>query len=202
MEFSTDIARDERQYLEMEFLASEPYTSFVFSSIDQALRVRDYLFERNLCEFSQPYGRVLRDGDRAIGMLALLNGAELERCRLRAAIALVKSNLVRDDADTVRRLKSAGQTLMKARPDDFYLSRLAAAETARGRGVGTQLLNEVEREARSQKSPRIVLEVCSSSVAALQLYQRAGFQELDRRFATDQVTDRSLEYIHLAKPLL
>lgn len=201
MDLTSDIAGDEQAFLDLEYLASEPYTSFVFSSVEQALRVRGYLFERNLCEFSPPYGRLLLDGGVPVGMLAVLSGAELTRCRLRAALALAKSGLLAEDADMARRLRAAGQTLLKLQPDDLYLSRVAAAEVARGRGVGAHLLQQTEKEARSRGCPRIALEVSPRSTAALQMYRRAGFQQIDARQASDPPTSRALEYLHLVKPL-
>ena len=40
MDLTAQVGDDEQTLLDLEFLASEPYTSFVYSSTDQALRVR------------------------------------------------------------------------------------------------------------------------------------------------------------------
>ena len=197
MDLTPHVGGDEQTLLDLEFVASQPYTSFAFSSTDQALRVRRYLYERNLCEFSPPYGRLLRDQGRAVGLLAVLDGAELTRCRLKATLALTKSGLLADDPGLGARLHLAGQTLLKLRPDDFYISRVAAAE--RGRGLGSHLVRCAADEARARGCPRVVLEVSPLSVAAVQLYRREGYQEIDAREVQDPLTGRSLRYLHMAK---
>jgi ribosomal protein S18 acetylase RimI-like enzyme len=201
MDLTSHVGGDEQTLLELEFVASQPYTNFVFASIDQALQVRRYLYERNLCEFSPPYGRLLRDNGRAVGLLAILNGAELVKCRLKATMALTKSGLLADDAALGARLQLAGQTLLKLRPDDFYISRVATAEGQRGRGFGSRLVRAAEQEARSRSCPRVALEVSPLSTAAVQLYQREGYEEIDAREVQDPLTGRSLRYLHLAKTL-
>jgi ribosomal protein S18 acetylase RimI-like enzyme len=201
MDLTPRVGGDEQTLLELEFLASEPYTTFVFSSTDQALWVRRYLYERNLCEFSPPYGRLLRDQGRAVGLLAILDGAELTRCRLKATLALTRSGLLAEDPALGARLHLAGQALLKLRPDDFYISRVAAAEEQRGRGLGSYLVRAAEQEARSRACPRVALEVSPLSTAAVQLYRREGYLEIDAREVQDPLTGRSLHYLHLAKTL-
>ena len=202
MQLTPDIAGDEQAFLDLEFSASEPYTTFVFSSTDQALRVRRYLFNKNLCEFSPPHGRLLRDdAGRPVGLLALLSGDELTRCRLKAALALTRSEFLTGDPSMAARLQLAGRSLLKVLPGDYYISRVVAAEAARGRGIGAHLLREAENEARREGSSRIVLEVSPTSTAALQLYRKALYQQIDCRDVTDPHTARSLCYLHLAKAL-
>jgi ribosomal protein S18 acetylase RimI-like enzyme len=202
MQLTADIAGDEQALLDLEFIASEPYTRFVFSSTGQALSVRQYLFERNLCEFSPPYGRLLRDDSgQPVGLLAMLSGAELTRCRLKATLALTRSEFLTCDLQLAARLQLAGQTLLKVLPEDCYISRVAAAEASRGQGIGAHLLREAEDEARRRGCPRIVLEVSPASSAALRLYRRALYEQIDSREVTDPHSGRSLQYLHLAKTL-
>lgn len=201
MDLTVQVGDDEQTLLDLEFLASEPYTSFVYSSTDQALRVRRHLYQHNLCEFSPPYGHLLRDEGRVVGMIAALDGAELTRCRLKATLALTKSGLLAEDPTLGPRLHLAGQALLKLRPDDFYISRVAAAENMRGRGVGSHLVRWAEREARARHCHQIALEVSPRSAAAVQLYRREGYREIDAREIRDPLTARSLRYLHLAKAL-
>ena len=201
MDLSPNVGGDEQALLDLEFLASEPYTAFVFSSTEQALRIRRYLYERDLCEFSPPYGLLLRDQGRVVGLLAILDGAELTRCRLKATIALAKSGLLAEDPGLGARLQLAGQTLLKLRPDDFYISRVAAVDSDRRRGLGSSLVRRAEQEARARGCPRVALEVSPVSAAAIRLYSREGYQEIDAREAHDPLTGRSLRYLHLAKTL-
>jgi ribosomal protein S18 acetylase RimI-like enzyme len=199
MDLTPYLDGDEEALLDLEFRASEPYTTFVFSSIDQALRVRHYLFARQLCEFSPPHAQLLRDAGRVVGLLATLEAAELTKCRLRAAHALTKSRFLEEDPGLPVRLHLAGQALLKLMPEDLYISRIAAHEAERGRGIGTDLLQCAAQEARARGCPRIALEVSPQSTAALRLYHREGFEQIDAREVNDPLTGRSLHYLHLAK---
>jgi ribosomal protein S18 acetylase RimI-like enzyme len=201
LHLSTELRDDAAEILELEFAASEPYTRFVFSTPTHAQAVRQYLFDRNLGEFSRPYLRILRDTDDVVGMLAVLTGTELVGARLRAAVALRKSDLLAADAGVADRLQLAGRTLLKVQPDEFYISRIAVAQAARGRGLGERLLQEAEREAIRRGCARLVLEVAPESAAARRLYERERFTEIAVKKVVDPVTGRSLEYVHLAKSL-
>jgi ribosomal protein S18 acetylase RimI-like enzyme len=195
------VGNDVTAALPLEFAASEPYTRFVFSSESQALAARQYLVERGLAEFSPPHLRLLRQAGRVVGMLAALTGAELVARRLRAALAMSRSGLLAGDDDATRRLRLAGQTLLKVRPDDYYISRIASAPTARGQGLGGFMLRQAEETARELGCPRLVLEVSPASAAAVRLYQGAGLIEVDARRVADEATGRALEYLHLVKLL-
>jgi ribosomal protein S18 acetylase RimI-like enzyme len=201
LHLSAEVGQDAATILDLEFAASEPYTRFVFATPTHARAVRQYLFDRKLAEFSCPYLLILRDTDEVVGMLAVLTGAELVGCRLRAAVALVRSGLLTADAGVGDRLQLAGRTLLKVQPDDFYVSRIAVAPGARGRGLGERLLDEAEREGLRRGCARLVLEVAPESAAARRLYDRHRFSEIGVAKVVDPVTGRSLQYVHLAKPL-
>lgn len=201
MDLTADIAGHEQVFLDLEFQASAPYTSFVFSSTEQALEVRRYLWDKNLCEFSPPYGQLLWDADQPLGLLAVLSGKELGARRLKAALALTRSEILERDPSLGVRLQLAGRALLKLLPDDLYISRVATVPAARGRGVGTRLMQEAERVARDRGSPRLALEVSPTSAAAVQLYRRSGFAEIDAKQVVDPVTHKSLHYLHLVKTL-
>jgi ribosomal protein S18 acetylase RimI-like enzyme len=201
MDLTADISGHAQVFLDLEFQASAPYTSFVFSSPEQALEVRQYLLEKKLCEFSPPYGRLLCDAGQPLGMLAVLSGKELGGRRLKAAHALTRSDFLERDPGLGARLQLAGRTLLKLLPDDLYISRVATVPAARGRGIGTRLIQEAEREARGRGCHRLVLEVSPTSTAAVQLYQRTGFEQIDSKQVVDPLTQRSLHYLHLVKHL-
>lgn len=85
------------------------------------------------------------------------------------------------------------------RPDDvpavvgFLIARQAAAEWElenivvadefRGKGVGTQLLQEFFTQAKKMNSDSVFLEVRESNTPARRLYERLGFHETGRRRA-------------------
>jgi ribosomal protein S18 acetylase RimI-like enzyme len=201
MELTTELAAYEQVFLDLEFQASAPYTSFVFSTTEQALEVRQFLLGKNLGEFSPPYGRLLCDAGQPLGMLAVLSGKELGARRLKAAHALSRSAFLERDPSLAGRLQLAGRTLLKVLPDDLYISRVATVSAARGRGIGRHLIEEAEREARGRGCQRLVLEVSPASTAAVQLYRRTGFEQIDSKQVLDPLTGRSLHYLHLVKTL-
>jgi ribosomal protein S18 acetylase RimI-like enzyme len=190
------------EYLALEYLASEPYTSFVYESSDQARALARDLLERGLGEFAPPFGTVAVDehDGTVLGMLAFVDGAALEHVRMEVAIAFVREALISDDAVSDR-IRLAASALMAVDASDLYLSRIAVAASARGRGIGKALMGVLERAARSQGKTRLVLEVSPQSTAALKLYQTAAFEVADERNVQDPQTGRSLTYRHMFKPV-
>ncbi len=61
-------------------------------------------------------------------------------------------------------------------PDLVYIKALAVAETERGRGVGTRLIEDTAQWAREQQRPWLALHVLDSNVRARRLYERLGFR--------------------------
>lgn len=65
--------------------------------------------------------------------------------------------------------------------DAADVMNIAVLPEARGRGVGSALLRELERRLRQNEVCSLSLEVRPSNAAALSLYAREGFQEAGRR---------------------
>jgi putative acetyltransferase len=60
-------------------------------------------------------------------------------------------------------------------PAHAEVKRMYVRPEARGRDVAQSLLARIEHEARSRKSPRLVLETGTNRHAAIRFYQRSGF---------------------------
>jgi ribosomal-protein-alanine N-acetyltransferase len=58
---------------------------------------------------------------------------------------------------------------------------IAVAPRAQGRGIGRQLLEELERRARARGAAHVILEVRADNAPAIGLYERAGFTVLSTR---------------------
>ena len=91
--------------------------------------------------------------------------------------------------------------VVNVKPGDYYLSRLAVVEGARGEGIGSRLAADFEAEARAAGCTRLVLEVSADNERAVHFYETRGFTRLDVAGAADAATGRRLEYVHMAKPL-
>jgi ribosomal-protein-alanine N-acetyltransferase len=65
--------------------------------------------------------------------------------------------------------------------DSCELRRIAVSPTARGRGLGRDLLLAVIAHARANGCDRVELEVAAQNSAALGLYRAAGFAVVGRR---------------------
>lgn len=202
-----DPRRFEGDVLALAAAASAPYASFAFGDPALAAAVDAYLFARDVAEFSPPAGRLFLVDGRPAGLVALLTGRELATRRLAGAVALTRSGLLEqrgpgDDDDVRAHVRLAGTALLKPAADDLYLSRIAVHDAARGRGVGSALLEYVLDEGRRRRCPRCVLEVAPErAAAAYALYERHGFRETDRRLVRHPGSGRQLEYAHMARAL-
>lgn len=62
---------------------------------------------------------------------------------------------------------------------DVEVKRLFVVPAGRGRGTAQRLLGAVERWASGRRARRVVLDTAADLVAAVGLYQRAGFVEVE-----------------------
>ncbi len=65
-------------------------------------------------------------------------------------------------------------------PDCCELQKLYLVEEAKGRGLGYSLIQRIEDQARELGYRRIYLETHTSLQAALHIYQKTGYTEIDR----------------------
>lgn len=64
---------------------------------------------------------------------------------------------------------------------ELMVDGIFVAEGARGRGIGTALIEALSREAVQRGCSRVRLEVIDANPRARALYERQGFVEVDRR---------------------
>ena len=63
-------------------------------------------------------------------------------------------------------------------PGDCYLQAIAVDEASRGGGIGSELMDHVEDEARAKGCAQLSLDVALENEAARRLYRRRGLEEL------------------------
>ena len=194
---TANIDLDRARYLGLERAASRPYGEFVYGGEEVHAAVHEYLLASGAAEFAPPEGKLMVVDGTVVGMVAALSGAMLRQRRMQSAYHLSRSPFVTVDADLMRRIRLAGGTLLRPEDRDLYLSRIAIAPAARGRGLAAAMLDRLLREARAAGAPRCVLEVAPNNAAALALYGRLGFVQVDARSVTDPRTGRGLSYVHM-----
>ena len=75
----------------------------------------------------------------------------------------------------------AGYAVSATAGDVVDLQRIAVAPAHRGGGVAHALMGALLDAARDDGASRVLLEVAADNEAALALYDRHGFAEIDRR---------------------
>ncbi len=72
-----------------------------------------------------------------------------------------------------------GHIALRRLGDDLEIKRMYVVPERRGGDLATQLLAEVEREARALGAPRLILHTGDRQRAALSFYQRHGYTPID-----------------------
>lgn len=109
--------------------------------------------------------------------------------------------LVIDEADGGQ-TELLGFVLARTVAEEAELLTLAVAPAAQRRGIGRSLLEEAAAEAAAAGAQRLLLEVSVDNVAAIALYERAGFVGLGvRRGYYGRCDGDRVDALVLARPL-
>lgn len=74
----------------------------------------------------------------------------------------------------------AGAAEFSGLPDCAELQKLYLIDSAKGRGLGKQLVNLVESWAKSVGYRRLYLETHTNLAAAMKLYEKMGFRQIEK----------------------
>ena len=109
--------------------------------------------------------------------------AELADARSRAAMAELWVAVDGDDRmlGTVTMARSGSEFAEIARSDELEFRMLAVDPDARGRGIGSALIQSVLDRARDLGLPRVVLSTQDRMTAVHRVYERHGFTRLPDR---------------------
>ncbi len=202
MEFTTDLLPYRDLRLDLDFRASEPYNSFVFEDEDEARRVQAYLFDAGVSDASPPHAVLTLDEGKPVALDSAFGWERFTELRAGAAVALARSGLILPDSATARRMQLADQVLFTPSQGDFYGSRTAVVPGVAGAAMAVFLMKRRIAEARSQGYRRYVGEIASHVTAMVRISTEAfGFEPVDVKRVDDEATGRSLELIHLARPM-
>jgi ribosomal protein S18 acetylase RimI-like enzyme len=121
---------------------------------------------------------VATDGAWIFGVVIAAAGAEWRHRRAWTGLVMLRAGITR-----ARALLRSGALLDRlTRPvpaDSVYVASLAVAPGARGRGVGSALMAQVEAEARRRGAARLALDVRQANAGGRAFYARLGFVEAD-----------------------
>ncbi len=83
--------------------------------------------------------------------------------------------------------------------DEAELNRIALKEKFRSLGLGTKLLNSLIKLLKQKNFKRLMLEVRSSNISAIELYKKAGFERdyIRKEYYRDPVDDAILMSLKL-----
>lgn len=189
------------QVVEFELAASVDYANFVYGGIDEARVINAHLLSSGPCEFGEPHAAVALDGETAAGFVCGVPGAELTELRLRAATRLRDGGFAQLDPAVTARARLARTVMIKVQRSDVYLSRIAVAPVARGKGIGHHLMRHLLERAKALGAARCVLEVDPENPVAIGLYSRHGFVRVGSPSVVDTETGRRLAYDHMTLDL-
>jgi len=142
----------------------------------------DQLWQHHNNRFSFHYAYVAKVGKRTVGMISCYPATLLHKLSwptVTKVLAIRQWPLIQY---TLRHLPETWQLLRldEGRKDEFHIAALAAMPESRGMGIGTQLIAYAEQMAREQHFQKISLTVKQTNEGARQLYERLGFQIVDR----------------------
>lgn len=73
------------------------------------------------------------------------------------------------------------QAFISLTVDEAHILNISVEPKLRRRGLGRQTLEHLMRDAKAQGTRQIFLEVRESNIPAIQMYNRAGFNQVGRR---------------------
>jgi ribosomal protein S18 acetylase RimI-like enzyme len=115
----------------------------------------------------------------------------LEACRSGLSSFLTDSSatiIVADDSERLcgyvtLKIEEISQSVFRHADRIATVDQLAVDESAQGRGVGTTLMQEVDRRARKSKCSQIRLDVLTFNEKARSFYERIGFTPIRLRMS-------------------
>lgn len=155
--------------------ASNPYWDWLWGSPTEArAQLREWLSRPN-SELSAQHVVCLSEGDRIVGGYIALPGREVQACRKADLLALM--NYLRRNAreSMIARMRQARSLFASVAENEFYLSRMGVASSARGRGVARRLVEMFLQQGRAAGFNQFRLDVAVDNERAIRLYRAAGF---------------------------
>ncbi len=175
---SDEVANYASQIARLAYQSSPEYFNLLFNDELSALAQLEKWTLRRDSEYSAFCCMILLEDGVASGGAITFGGNE-QLQRRRADLFQLFKELSRIDRDRLKsKLAQVAHLAHPAESTDFYIRVLAIDPKARGRGLGALLLTECVQRGFAMGFARVRLEVRADNLAAVRLYERAGFQSI------------------------
>ena len=158
-------------------IATDKVIPFLFGNTNKSLLKIKALIEREDTVFSNKNILLFEDGNHAIkGILLSYSPLEIDKSKEYRGYSAVFS--------AFELMKLWFKSLLlnsiekKSEIDGIYIQNVSVLASARGLGIGSKLLNYIEKLAFEQGYNSIWLDVAFSNLQAKKLYERLGFIEV------------------------
>lgn len=198
---TAEIAPHRDAFLALEYTASSAYNEFVYKDRSQADAVRTLLFDKGVAEFTADYTRAIVEDGVLAGFITRLSAEQVRKARLKSAFAMGKSGFFEEDPALYERMRLAAPILAQVGEGDFYISRLAVGPDFAGRGYAGLLMRDAHEAAAASGARRLTFEVATDNVPVYAMHRKQGFEDVERRHASDPATGRALTFVQMARPV-
>ena len=191
---------------QLMFYASPNYMlAFFGKTEDKAVGVLRRMFSRPRHTTSYTYAFVAEDEGNVVGSFSGLDGKSW-RASTRASWIYGPIWFAVTPPRQIPRMVAAfgdfDKALLPVLDEEYYIEHLAVVLELRGQGIGTQLIEFAESQARAKWLKRVTLDVEVENEGARRLYERMGFQAI--KVVTEPSYCKRFNFqgsIRMAKPI-
>lgn len=136
------------------------------------------LWQNHANRFSHDMSFVALEGDQVLGAITCSPIKQIDKMLIPTVLQIISMNKIKPFKSIITHPKSFYSlvTMDEGNEDEYHISMLATMPSARGKGVGQQLINVAEQKAKASGFSKLSLTVVKDNKAALKLYQKMGFE--------------------------
>lgn len=159
---------------------TDPIMSFLFGKNPKAIDQIVQLIRHENNAFSYKHIHVYLDRDSIKGLILSYSPTSIDKKRENKVYSEVFSTLQL----LILWLKSIllNPILNKKEIDGIYIQNISVSAAARGEGIGSKLLNQLENLAKQQNVNTLWLDVALDNAHAKRLYERMGFETVSKHY--------------------
>lgn len=168
----------------LNLMALDDMAESLMGTTDKTIaeRTLQKLWKQKNNRFSHEYVYEARQGEQTLGIITCYPKTLLDRLAWPTVKQLLKQRkwpLLSYVLGNVRTIWSL-LNLKEAQEGEFHIGTIATLPECRGMGVGTQLILKAESAAKQHGFKKLSLTVKQKNIAAKKLYERLGFQVMER----------------------